>query len=298
MRWGPRVSALGPHGECAGVPGEVLQGHRPPARTPCTGKKALLGRGHSRKPRVRKHLEVSDEPRKTVQQMFSSQRVVRQGLRAFHGRHCWTLGRPVLGASAPCGVTPNTVEHTMLAPSRKGICGRPRVLPTFRGPGAPRGRIWRRASARATLPLGGAGETVAGRAPVKPTVESGDPASGPGQCNRDQPDYSFRTSRGLVPRHGGTTRRRGRIREPRAQPWVGSDRSGRSPERARYAASPARVSRPFRAWIVCSARSPRAAPWAVVSRPFRAADVASFVRLLASRPLGGIMVGDCSGRAA
>ena len=76
----------------------MLPGHRPPARTPCTGENALLGRGHSRKPRLRKHLGGSTEPRKTVQQMLSTQRVSRHGLRAFHGRHCWTLGRPVCGA--------------------------------------------------------------------------------------------------------------------------------------------------------------------------------------------------------
>ena len=100
VRAGPRVSARGPHGECAGVPGDVLQGHRPPARTPGTGENALFGRGHSHKPRAGKHLEVSVGPTKTAQQLLSTQSGVRQGLRAFHGRPCWTLGRAISHGSA------------------------------------------------------------------------------------------------------------------------------------------------------------------------------------------------------
>ena len=43
VRAGPTVNALGFHGECAGVPGEVLQGHRPPARTVGPEENALFG---------------------------------------------------------------------------------------------------------------------------------------------------------------------------------------------------------------------------------------------------------------
>jgi len=97
VRAGPSARARGPHGECAGVPAHVRWGHRPPARTPCRGENALFGRGRLRKRWVRKHLEALGGPTKTVQQMFSTQRVLKHGLRAFHGRPCWTVGGPISG---------------------------------------------------------------------------------------------------------------------------------------------------------------------------------------------------------
>ena len=97
--WGHRVNTVRSGGKYRGVTGYVPPGHRPSTVTVGTGRNALFGRGHPRKPRVRKHLQVSAGPRKSAQQMLLTQGVARHGLRACHGRLCWALGRAVSGAS-------------------------------------------------------------------------------------------------------------------------------------------------------------------------------------------------------
>jgi len=77
-----------------------------------------------------------------------------------------------------CWFSPNTVEHTMLAPSRKAIVGQPRVLPTFRGAGGPSASIRRGAPTRPPLPVGEATQQSVAKVPRPESASRATPPVG------------------------------------------------------------------------------------------------------------------------